>query len=403
MARVGRLEQAAILAAAIFVAACGSSATASPMPTSGAATAETTSTAIPTPAATMTQAASHQSLPPGVTVVDSANIILQLAWSPNGQLLAVLALGGELGSGRADILDVAGQRIASFAASGMAWVNDAHLMTLVASPNDAQRTATVRSIDGTESSPVPGTFGPLLGNGHGSVALAAPVVGSSYPADESFRIWSDGQLEQPISGYGHPVAWSSDGRLLALVGESPTAGPNGVGGPIPGTVTVLKLPEETVILSHQVADIRLGVAFSPDGSRLATGDGLILNLADGSAVQLTSRFGGWTSAGAMVIVGQDHRVSLRTPAGTTVVPDAFDWAVFGPNEGDIATLPAADNSLSAPVTAVVRRVGSALSIPLNVGFSVAGWSAGGVCYMTTGTVDAQLQDDRLLRIELPAA
>jgi hypothetical protein len=34
---------------------------------------------------------------------------------------------------------------------------------------------------------------------------------------------------------------------------------------------------------------------------------------------------------------------------------------------------------------------------------MAAWSAGGVCFIATGTIDAQLQDNRLLRIELPAS
>jgi hypothetical protein len=200
------------------------------------------------------------------------------------------------------------------------------------------------------------------------------------------------------------VRWSTDGRLLALVGEGTTGGgANGVGGPIPGTLSVLKLPEKTVVLSRQLDDIRLDVYFSPDGTRLATSDGLVLDLADGSSTQLTGSPEGWTSAGALVVVGQDYRVSLWTRAGTTVVPNAFEWAVFGPNEGDIATLPAADENLSFPVTAVVRRAGGAVSIPLNVGLSMAAWSSGGVCFIATGTADAQLEDNRLLRIELPGS
>src|SRR5450759_3735656 len=231
MDRVCRLERAAILAVVVFVAACGSSATPSPMQTRSTATAATTSTALTTPAATIPQAASEQSLPPGVTVVDTANGIQRLDRSPSGKLLAVLTSGWELGTGRADILDLTGRRIASFDAFDMAWVDHTHLMTLVVSPNDtAHGTASVHSIDGTESNVVPGTFGGMLGNGHGSVALMAPVVASEAPADESFQIWSNGQLEPRIAGFGLPVRWSADGRLLALVGEGATRrGPKGLG------------------------------------------------------------------------------------------------------------------------------------------------------------------------------
>jgi len=329
--------------------------------------------------------------------------------------MAVLAWGGELGTGRADILDLAGHRIASFDAFDMAWVDDTHLMTLVVSPDDTSRgTVTVHSIDGTESDVVPGTFGAMFGNGHGSVALMAPVAASQGPATESFQIWSNGRLGARIAGHGLPARWSADGRLLALVGESATGSRTrgvdsetqvslAVGGPIPGTLSVLKLPEKTVVLSRPLDDIRMNVYFSPDGTRLVTSDGLMLDLADGRNTQLTGSVEGWTADGALVVVGQDRRVSLWTPAGTTVVPNAFEWAVFGPNESDIATLPAADENLSAPVMAVVRRAGGSVSIPLNAGSSTAAWSAGGLCFIATGTIDAQLVGNRLLRIEIPAS
>jgi hypothetical protein len=213
------------------------------MQTHSTANVATTSLALTTPAATITEAASEQSLPPGVTVVDTANGIQRLDWSPSGKLLAVLTLGWELGLGRADILDLTGRRIASFDAFDMAWVDDSHLMTLVVSPNDtAQGTATVHSIDGTESNVVPGTFGGMLGNGHGSVALMAPVVASTAPADESFQIWSNGQLGPRVVGFGLPMRWSTDGRLVALIRDSETGGGGEVGGSTPGTLTVLKLP-----------------------------------------------------------------------------------------------------------------------------------------------------------------
>ena len=405
MAMIRGLERCAVLTTVVLVAACGGSAAssgASQAPRPSPITAQATSHALPPPSATTYQTGSVQSLPPGVTVVDTANIIQRLDWSPNGKLLAVLTWGGTLGTGRADVLDVAGRKIASFDAFNMAWVDDSHLMTLVVSTDDiAHGTVTIHAIDRPESNFVSGTFGGMLGNGHGSVALLAPVVASDAPEVESFQIWSNGQIGPRIAGFGHPVRWSTDGRLLALVGEATTGGAGGVGGSLPGTLTVLKLPERTTVLSRVLDDTRLDVYFSPDGSRLATSDGLVLNLTAGGSTQVTGRATGWVSAG-LVLVGEDQRVSLWTPAGTTVVPNAFDWAAFGPNEGDVATGSAATESLSFPAAAVVRRAGSAVSIPLNVGLSVATWSSGGVCFIATGTIDAQRTDNRLLRVELPS-
>jgi WD40 repeat protein len=414
------LERLAILAAIVLVAACGSSGAASQTPSSAAtaqltSTGPATSTASSTPPATPAQASPGQSLPPGVTVVDTASSIQRLDWSPDGKLLAVLTWGGTFGTGRVDVLDLTGHQITSLVAVDMAWVDDTHLMTLGVSPDDTTHgTVTIFSIDGTVSGVVPGTFGGMLGNGHGSVALTAPVAVDEVPAKESFQVWSNGQLGPRTAGYGLPIRWSADGRLLALIGATSTSGSganrtpaHGVvltaaGSSLPGTLTVLSLPEKTVVLSRPLPDIRLDVYFSPNGSRLATSDGLVLTLASGRGTQLTGNADGWAPGGALVLVGQDHRVSLWTPTGTTVIPDAFEWAALGPDEGDIATLPAADENVAAPVTAVVRRAGGEVSIPLSVGLSIATWSAGGVCFVATGTIDAQREDNRLLRIELPA-
>ena len=373
-------------------------------PTTGPAGAAITASS--TPPATPVQVTPGASLPPGVTVVDTASSIQRLDWSPDGKLLAVLTLGGTSGIGRVDVLDLAGHPITSFVAVDMAWVDDTHLMTLGVSPDDTTHgTVTVLSIDGTVSGEVPGTFGGMLGNGHGSVALEAPIAADEAPAKESFQIWSNERLGPRIAGYGYPMAWSPDGRLLALIGETSTSGGGGIGGPIPGNLSVLKLPQKTVVLSRPLADIRGDVYFSPDGSRLATSDGLVLTLASGRGTQLTGNADGWAPGGALVLVGQDQRVSLWTPAGISLVLDAFEWAAFGPKPGDIATLPAADEDVTFPVTAVVRRDGDEVSIPLNTGvnnLSIATWSTGGVCFISTGTANAQANDDRLLRIELPA-
>jgi hypothetical protein len=403
MGGIRGLERSAILAAALLVAGCGSSGS-SPQTSASEASARATNTARPNPSATPGQASPSGSLPPGVTVVDTANGVQRLDWSPDGGLLAVLTWGAVFGNGRADILDLAGHTIGSFDAFDMAWMDDTHLMTFDVTPNDtAHGTVALHSTDATESAILPGTFGGMLGNGHGSVALMAPAIGSNFAADVSFRIWSGGQLGQSISGFGEPVVWSPDGRLLALISESPT-GSGGTGGPIPGTLTVLQLPSRSVVLAHQFTDVRMDVYLSPDDSRLATSDGSVLNLTDGTSTRVTGRPRGWTAEGSLVVVGDDQRVSLWTPTETAVVPDAFDWAVFGPNAGDVATLPAADqnpDNPTLPTAAVARRGGSSASIPLNASLEMATWSSTSVCFIASGSGDAQAGDDRLFRVDLP--
>ena len=402
MRRHRGLRRWAVLWAALSVAACGNSGPTTPAAHLASPGATPTNVASLTPAPP-TSASAGPTLPPGVAVVDTANEVRRLDWSPDGTLLAVLTWGGTLGTGRVDILDVAGQQIASFAAYDMAWVDDAHLMTLVVSPDDvAAGAVTVQAIDGSTSAAVPGTYGGLVGNGHGSVALVAPVAGDDPPGGETFRVWSDGQIGPRVTGLGEPVRWSPDGRLLALVRASPRGG-SGTGSPLPGTLTVLRLPGTTPLLARPLDDTRLDVSFSPDAARLATSDGLVLRLPSGTSTQVSGRTDGWTASGELVVVGQDQRVSLWTPERSEQVPGAFDWAAFGPDAGDIATLPAAVESFSSPATAVVRRAGGAASVALAFGITQVAWSSGGICFLSTGSPDAQLVADDLLRIELPAS
>jgi hypothetical protein len=338
-----------------------------------------------------------------VTVVDGASTIDRLDWSPNGKLLAVLTWGGVWGTGRADVLDLAGRRLASFDAVDLAWVDDSHLMTLAVSPGDiGHGTVAIHSLDGSDSTVVAGSYGGILGNGHGSVALLAPLVGGDAPPDDSFHVWSNGQLGPRIAGYGQPMRWSADGRLLALVADRSTTGTvNGMGGAIPGTLTVLRLPEQTVVASVPLDDTRLDVYFSPDGGRLATSAGLVVDLSNGRTATVANYADDWTSSGALVVMDSSRRVSLWTPARTASIPNAFEWAVFGPTNDDIATLPAASDNLALPTTAVVRRGSASVSIQLNDGVGTATWSSTSVCFIATGTYDAQVEDNHLLRVELP--
>lgn len=387
---------------------------------SHAVSTSTTATPVPTatPSSTTGQASPAPTLPPGVTVVDTANVIQRLDWSPNGKLLAVLTWGGTLGNGRADVVDLAGRQVASFDAFDMAWVDDTHLMTLVVTPDDtAHGTVTVHALDGQPATTVTGTYGGILGNGHGSVALTTPNVPSDAPLPESFRVWSNGKFGPMITGRGTPLAWSPDGGLLALLtsraypaadlSRPGTAAMYSVGGSLPGTLIVMKVPTNVVSLARKLGDIRINAYFSPDGTKLVTSDGLLLDLANGGSTQVPGNFGGgskvdgWHS-GALITVGVDGSVSLWTATGTTIVPDAYDEAVFGPNEGEIVTMTAPSDNLAAPSQAVVRRGSSSVTLALNVGWTIATWSTGGICFIATGTRDAQVVGNRLLRVELPA-
>jgi len=329
--------------------------------------------------------------------------------------MAVLAWGGELGTGRADILDLAGHRIASFDAFDMAWVDDTHLMTLVVSPDDTSRgTVTVHSIDGTESDVVPGTFGAMFGNGHGSVALMAPVAASQGPATESFQIWSNGRLGARIAGpraaramvRGRTTAGpcrrerdrqpNSRGRQrdsgLARRGRADSGNPERAeaaredGRPVASS---RRHPNERVLLAgrHQAGHIRRPHAGSGRWPEHAT---------DRQRRGLDRRRGAgrrWPGpAGFVVDAGRDN-------SG----PKRLRMAVFGPNESDIATLPAADENLSAPVMAVVRRAGARYpfhSTPARArrpGRRAVSASSPRVRSMP------QLVGNRLLRIEIPAS
>lgn len=357
--------------------------------------------------------AESPSLPPGVATIDTAHAIDRVAWSPDGQFLAVEAGSGTVGLGVADILSADGRYLGSVAGWEFAWLDASHLATLEGVGSSA---VIVRSVDGTERTKVPGQYSGILGNGHGLVALVEATDARDWP--EAFRIWSASGLGPKIRGRGFPVAWSPDGHLLALFKPTPKAtGDSGSvglastgGGDTPATLSVLRFPGATPVAggTGAVLDTRTVLAFSPDGHWLALsgGEGTVIFDLHGGRPTTVSRLTplGWSPDGRLVLQGPDGTVRLRAPSGSLTDPGLPPGFVhYGPSMDDVAIFQ--QDAIDKGSGRALIRIGDfSVTIPLFMagpGATVLWTADGSACYLATGTDDAQQLHDHLLRIARP--
>jgi WD40 repeat protein len=319
----------------------------------------------------------HQIGSPLVTDA-SASEVTSLAFSPDGKTLvtgpSILNVGGS-GGGRAQLWDVATHRVISTITSGF-------IVGPVAFSPDGE-TIALGGVGGAGSS---GTVwlwnvpaGHQAGNAITSGALSGEVTsvafspdgktlaigGTDGSGDASVVLWSVAagrETGAPLSGGSGAVtsvAFSPDGGILATGGTDGTARlwdlatRRQTGSPLAGGGPVNS------------------VAFSPDGSVLATGDG------DGTAEL-------WEVGAAM-------NPATGTPVTATGVPDDVGSVAFSP-DGKTLALEEADSHSSAAVwlwsMAAGHQIGSPLTSLLggNVARSVAFSPDGKTLAYSTGAV-----------------
>lgn len=353
------------------------------------------------------------SLPPGVTVIDTAHGIDRVAWSPDAQSLAVETASGTVGLGVADILSADGRYLGAVSGSDYAWLDASHLVTLDGAGSSQ---AILRSVDGTERTTAPGLYSGILGNEHGLVALIGEASAPNWP--EAFWIWSASGIGPEIRGRGFPVAWSPDGHLLALFTPRPKAtGDTGSiqfasagGGDTPATLSVLRFPGVTPVAggTGELPGMRTVVAFSADDRWLALSQGrgtAIFDLHGGPPTTISGVAPlGWSPDGRLVLQEPDGTVRLRAPSGSLGDPGLPPGFVhYGPSMDDVAIFQ--QDATDKNSGRVLIRIGDfSVTIPLRMagpGATVL-WSAdGSACYVATGTDDVQQLDDRLLRVARP--
>jgi WD40 repeat protein len=309
--------------------------------------------ASPAPSGSAPSASPSQAASPGSgEVIDSAWAWGSIEWSPDGATLAAAANDQASFQGDIRLYDRTGHRIRALPGFQSAWVDAGHLITLTADPSGQGWSAWLRSLDGSQSTRVAGTVD-LVDDGRGSVAL----VSYSSGAEPAFQVWTAGRLS--ASHPGRPVAWSADGRLLAVFRVD--AGPaDAAGGRTLAWLEVVDATDLRVL--HDFAapqfDSRSRALFDPSGRMVATDAG-IFDLSNGSVADLPANSSAvaWLPDGRLVVSSPDG-LSVRTwdPATATASSPLPAGTQLATADGDVVTVP--DPSASGLVE---LRAGGAVS------------------------------------------
>ena len=297
--------------------------------------------------------------PPGMRIMDVAPQVTGVAWSPDGGAFGVAAWNPDPGTGRVDLFAPTGRRLSSTPGWAFGWIDATHVLIYapannVAGPGDV----TLRALDGGLVERLPGAFGGVLGNDHGSAELdMAPPMGAY--SGGSYYIWWRGTLGPLVQGFDHPWAWSPDGHLLAFWWAAMTAATPQSGivlaSTMPAvTLTVRRYPggAEVKLPSGIGIDYGRSVRFSPGSRYLAAAETssddplrdvgtVVFDLASGTAQRVVGGGipGGWTPDGRLVVERAGASARLWSPSGTlsdSGLPPG--WAAYGPSMSDVAVV-----------------------------------------------------------------
>jgi hypothetical protein len=281
-----------------------------------------------------------------------------IGWAPDSEHLLVAA-----GHHKIVIRDAAGKLIGSATGDGAAWVDaDTVAIATISGGHDGNYvTVGLYDVTGHRNATLPGKYSysttanvgrMLIGSGTGRLAIANQAGTNS--SDWTFVVWAGHSLS--ASHHGIPVAFSRDGRLLAVLrpggilgdtydGHDGFAGDQSGAGfgrvnpariPTSGALEVLSVPDLHTSASFPQLSLRLDgaistsgygydAAFSPNGGGLLLGDTLI-DLHSGSSVR-TGR-GGWLPDGSL-ITSSGKKILRWQGTGSTVEPRLPGGGVIG--------------------------------------------------------------------------
>ena len=301
---------------------------------------------------------------PGWAVVGSGDTASG-EWSPDGRTLLVLE--GTTNAPDADqrVLVTLSDGTARRTVVGTAaiWVDSRSFLVWRAGRSYLE------AIDSsTETAIVPALPLDAVSNGHGAVAASEGV----RSARETFRVWTATGTSAPLSG--EPVAWSGDGKELAVWHFSLQGG--GTGAPAQGNLEFLAWPSLTRIsASAQIVDAAPAF-FDPSGRYLAAPGPTVVDVVTGQAVAQPGAFVdgprhpselvAWTAAARLVVPYlEGGAASIFDPTGSRVqnVDGQFDSA-SGSSGGAAVVL---FNIGEATQGSAVLRAGSVLPFALPVG------------------------------------
>jgi hypothetical protein len=312
----------------------------------------------PTPAPTQVSS-------PGLISVEVARIGGDpLAWAPDGKHLLTWS-----GAGRVTVRDSGGRAVSSANADAAAWVSGSTFAVATRPFGSHGDSVSILDLSGHAVATVPGSYSAgtsswpmLLGSGGGELTIASQ--GGWGSPGWGFVMWN-GSLS---SGHrGVPVAFSTDGRRLAVV--EPTSV---TGSTVTGSLEILAVPGLSTVADFGGLSLRVGngslgsasgfdAAFSPD-DRYLLASGTLVDLSRGSLT--TTGKGGWLPDGTLVTASNDGllrwrggRSSLdpRFPGAGTVEPSPHGELIYFYGDGRPALLLDAGGSLNA---LTFDRVGS---------------------------------------------
>ena len=229
----------------------------SPSPSAAIRSGSPTFDATPAPTPNRTESASFPPATSGPPAI--APGALTVDWAPDGRHLILR----ETQNGYT-VIDLEGKENLRLNATYVEWV-DASTVAAVGDGQNNDRTATLYDLNGSQAHTLTGEFEAWdFAPGHDLATARAIAVGDEAQGTK-YKIWNGSTMSQWLAGV--PVAWSPDGKQLAVLKPNGQAYRPGVAG----TVSFVDTNgNETFALPNWISGSTEWQSFSPDGRYFAT-------------------------------------------------------------------------------------------------------------------------------------